>query len=109
MNKPTPTRHGAWRVVDGELVDEDLLVTRSPGLPAEEVRRLRALIYGTAEPVTESAQPVADSIEQIPPGEPIPVYSPAERTAEPGEALPPLEPQRGAKPHSRRKAPSNAQ
>jgi len=49
MNKPTPTRGGAWRVVDGELIDESAeqlstpiyahteLRTGGPGLPVPPI------------------------------------------------------------------------
>lgn len=82
MNKPTPTRHGAWRVIDGQLVDEST--------------------------VTGNGPVDAPEIEQIPPGEPAPVLELEQRTAEPGESLPPID-TAPAKSHSRRKAPSNAQ
>lgn len=32
MNKPTPTAHGAWRVINGQLVDESIA-----GTPVEQV------------------------------------------------------------------------
>lgn len=86
MNKPTPTTHGDWRVIDGQLVNQSIATGDGP-VPA----------------------PV---IEQIPPGDPIPVAT-IERTAEAGEALPPIEDAIDAapepKPTPRRKARSNAQ
>lgn len=30
MNKPTPTRHARWRVIDGQLVDESTLPAATP-------------------------------------------------------------------------------
>lgn len=32
MNHPTPTRHGAWRVIDGQLVDENATDQITPAL-----------------------------------------------------------------------------
>lgn len=32
MNHPTPTRHGAWRVIDGQLVDENDVDQITPAL-----------------------------------------------------------------------------
>lgn len=59
MNKPTPTTHGAWRMVDGQLVDESQQVQ---GIEVEPV---------SIEPV--SIEPVADpAIEPLPPAAPAP-------------------------------------
>lgn len=35
MNHPTPTTHGAWRVINGQLVDES---TRAPLIASTDVR-----------------------------------------------------------------------
>lgn len=39
MSNLTPTRHGAWRVIDGQLVDENeqVLPTAPAGAPAEQI------------------------------------------------------------------------
>lgn len=36
MNKPTPTTHGAWRVIDGRLVNEAAPVAGVPPQIADE-------------------------------------------------------------------------
>lgn len=37
MSKPTPTTHGAWRVIDGQLVNEADRPQTGPGIPVPPV------------------------------------------------------------------------
>lgn len=37
MTKPTPTTHGAWRVINGQLVDESAELVSNTGVPAPAI------------------------------------------------------------------------
>ena len=37
MSKPTPTHHAAWRVINGQLVDESAELVSNTGAPAPAI------------------------------------------------------------------------
>lgn len=62
MSNPTPTRHGAWRVIDGVLIDESQSPQREggPGIavpPADDDTHLHTAVSAAAQvdlPVTSA-------------------------------------------------------
>lgn len=83
MNKPTPTSHGTWRVIDGELVDESTLSVSGDGAVQAPV------------------------IDPVPDESPVPVHT-IERTAEAGEALPSIDSDEARPTHTPRRKTSKA-
>lgn len=65
MSKPTPTAHGAWRVIDGQLVDEAIagdVVVAKIGLSEEQADAFRLALLketpvGTVVPEKAKSPP----------------------------------------------------
>lgn len=52
MSKPTPTHHGSWRVIDGQLVDESAGSAPRPAVPAPAAA-------AAADPADDTSPPAA--------------------------------------------------
>lgn len=63
MKKPTPTTHGAWRVIDGQLVNES-----EAGTPVEQVAE--PVMASTDERVGGPGIAVPDADKPNPPAPP---------------------------------------
>ncbi|RPE81845.1 hypothetical protein [Vulcaniibacterium tengchongense] len=58
--KPTPTRHGAWRVIDGQLVDESQALQTTiddPAPPSQDRRAATEPSLGNQAGPAESPSP----------------------------------------------------
>lgn len=72
MNKPTPTRGGAWRVVDGELIDESAPsadATEQVAIPIYAHTELRTGSPDLPVPPIDEASPPASAGRKTKPKE----------------------------------------